>query len=369
VKTHTVKKLAIASTIVLLAGCGASTNTVEPPRTGPVKPVVVNPTAINNNPTRTAQPTPALPAPTIPEGAVFTIFCQRIPGPGNIEQGNQLRDALIQATGMRDWYLVHSEGESFLFYGYYKAIDPKSGTVAEQADAARAMSDRKSIEAIVSREGDKMFPGALLQPIDTADPTAPPEWNLAAAKPGAVWSVQIAAFTMPGKRKEAAVQAVRELREKGIEAYYWHGPSISSVCVGSWGKDALKAGEAYGRNPRADKTVLIDLSGRASPEELDRLETETGIKTARTGFTIVDKTINQIRAAYPHSVDYQIELIQVTDRKTNTPRAVPRPGMLVPIPRDQKVQLDTTAPGNEPDPRLIQPSNGNLGNRLRGIGQ
>lgn len=56
----------------------------------------------------------------------------------------------------------------------------------------------------------------------------------------AFWSLQIMAFRGHQLRKEAAVQAVADLRAKGVEAYYFHGDSVSSVTVGKWTYDAVK---------------------------------------------------------------------------------------------------------------------------------
>ena len=67
---------------------------------------------------------------------------------------------------------------------------------------------------------------SLIVPIDSPDPVAPPEWNLANAK--GYWSLQIAAYKDSPKRKEAAVEAVREARKNGVEAYYYHGETTSS---------------------------------------------------------------------------------------------------------------------------------------------
>lgn len=80
------------------------------------------------------------------------------------------------------------------------------------------------------------------------DPVAPPEWNLVnrdadkdAKDPRrAYWSLEIMAFKVNPLRKEAAVKAVAAFRKDGVEAYYYHGETTSSVCVGAWPMDAVK---------------------------------------------------------------------------------------------------------------------------------
>ena len=54
------------------------------------------------------------------------------------------------------------------------------------------------------------------------------------------WSVQIAAYEGSTQRKKFAVDAVRDARAEGVPAYYYHGPSISSVCVGAWPRAAVR---------------------------------------------------------------------------------------------------------------------------------
>src|SRR5207249_4124674 len=110
------------------------------------------------------------------------------------------------------------------------------------------------VDTGAGRQMAKLFRGAGFIMLDTPDPTSRPEWDLADVDRDkdkhdptrAFWSLQIMAFRGSPKRKEAAAQAVEVLRKQGVEAYYYHGETISSVCVGAWPVNAIKQQDTDG---------------------------------------------------------------------------------------------------------------------------
>ena len=78
--------------------------------------------------------------------------------------------------------------------------------------------------------GTRLFPAVILTKLDTPDPSSPPEWDLTRA--AGAYSLQIAVFKDSPERRAAAVEAVRAARAGGYDAYYYHGPTASSVCIG-----------------------------------------------------------------------------------------------------------------------------------------
>src|SRR5687768_14551671 len=111
-------------------------------------------------------PKPAAPAaPSIPAGAELTSYCITVPGPGPVVQSTQLRDQLVKGTGMRDWYVIHGEGESTLYYGFYKAMD-------------KAKPTREKIDAMKDVAGTRPFRNAMIVELTAPDPDAPPQWDL-----------------------------------------------------------------------------------------------------------------------------------------------------------------------------------------------
>jgi len=88
--------------------------------------------------------------PPIPAGAEWTIYCTTIPGSTHVMQTTQLRDQLVKSTGMRDWYVIHGDTDSTLYYGFYKTVD-------KNAKAAR-----EKIDAMTDAAGGRPFRNALI---------------------------------------------------------------------------------------------------------------------------------------------------------------------------------------------------------------
>src|SRR5438477_3371616 len=142
----------------------------------------------------------------IPADARWTLYCMSIAGPDRFARIGQLKSSLVAQSGMKDWYVVHNEQESTLFYGFYSSVEnPKS-----DRGAARAHADQKRIQENVKNDmGDLLFAKCFFTPIVEPDPAAPPEWKLTNASRNAFWSLEIGAFKDNVLRKQAAVQAVK----------------------------------------------------------------------------------------------------------------------------------------------------------------
>ncbi len=80
-----------------------------------------------------------------------------------------MKDDLVRGTGSKQWYIVHSAGESDLYYGFYKTFDDPS----QAAEYDRAQSDRAKVSSLVDENGDRIFPQVGFVPINTPDPPAP----------------------------------------------------------------------------------------------------------------------------------------------------------------------------------------------------
>ena len=212
-------------TLVLCVGAASCAKTPSAPNPATPQPAV----ATKSGDAKPQAGTGAAPqGPSIPAGAEWTIYCTTVPGTTHVLQSTQFRDQLARTTGMRDWYVIHGDSESTLYYGFYKSVD-------KSAKAAR-----EKIDAMVDATGKRPFRNAVIVELTAPDPEAPPQWDLANAPAGMVWSVQIAAYDGSPQRKKFAVDAVREARAQGVPAYYYHGPSVSSVCVGVWPRQAVR---------------------------------------------------------------------------------------------------------------------------------
>lgn len=305
----------------------------------------------------------------IPKDARWTLYCASISGPDRISRMAQLKSYLMAKSPFKDWYVVHDEQNSTLFYGFYGSVDK-----TERA-AARAHADRKAISEWKDND-ERPFAACFFTPITPPDPVAPAEWNLTNAPANAVWSVQIAAFQDNAQRKQAAVEAVKELRDKGVPAYFYHGQSISSVCIGAWPEEALKKQDMDGSHAVVDEDEAVLVSQGKLPSKFKNARTKEGQRLVP--FTqqveIADNSLKATFQQYPyHFVNYEAQARQVKTAKGNVER-IPMPSFLVKIPRDTAAVVtgggDTGVRGLL-SPGIPAPANSTQqpagGGRLRGL--
>jgi len=302
--------------------------------------------------------------PAPPRDAQFTIVCKVIPGPGHVERAKQIKEELIKSTGMKIWYVSHDEQQSTLYYGYYRAVDDP-----------KLRADRDRIAKLQDNLGTRPFADALPDSINAPDPTAPPEFNLANAK--GFWSLQLAAYQGPG-RKEAAIEAVKEARKMGVEAYYHHGPNVSEICIGAWPEEALRKQEFDGGDgvDRTDqqRPLLVLGPGAEVPQAVKEqysknlIDKETGrqVQVLEQKIEILDPTLRAMMEKYPtHVLNGDEEFTQVRDPSGKIVN-VPKHSMIVPIPRTTSVLH--SEPGYTPG--LIAPAQipQRQGGQLRSVG-
>jgi hypothetical protein len=289
---------------------------------------------------------PSMPGPTIPKDAQWTILCATITGPNHAASARAARANLIAQTKMPDWYTVTSEGETTLYYGFYRSInDPK-----DAKESARAQNDRKTIAALTDPSGGtRLFSAVLLTKLDAPDPASPPEWDLTSAK--GTYSLQVAVYKDSADRRAAAVEAVRSARAAGYEAYYFHGPSASSVCIGAWPETAVRESNQFNvkqmANPNAVPLVApgdiplgageqISADGQVLGADGKPVLTPDGkpIIMLRGKFEILEPQLMAIMKKFPtHSVNGVVQPM-VMDPRTGQKRLAPaKPSFLVRIPR------------------------------------
>ncbi len=164
-----------------------------------------------------------------------------------------------------DVSVQHETDRSRVFYGRYHL---KYGEARTENDA-HAKGDviielneeiRRDLDFIRKLAlGDK-YPFFSARPI--AEPTqdvGPPEWDLRKARGTYTLNVGVTYNTETMHNyKEAAVEWVRDLRHRGYEAYYYHDPerALSSICVGTFGDDAL-VDDGQGKKRMSDAVVAL----------------------------------------------------------------------------------------------------------------
>jgi cell division septation protein DedD len=243
----------------------------------------------------------------IPQGAAWTIVCDSITTPDHVQRAAELKAQLIHLTGRKDFYVIHKDSASVIYYGFYKEIRAD----VNPAEHQRSQADLQWVRTLTdSQTGQPVFRMPTIMPIDGPDPDAPPQWNLANAPADAFWSLQIAAFKDIPDRKQAAVEAVREARKMGIPAYYYHGDTISSVCVGLWPVTAVKnqaEDSRYGDSGHTEdpnESLMVFGNSAAPPGVSNETIAPNGEKAKVMGIKleILDQTLKDMIRKYPKEV-------------------------------------------------------------------
>jgi hypothetical protein len=164
----------------------------------------------------------------------------------------------------------------------------------------------------------------------------------------------------------------------GVEAYYYHGPSASSVCIGAWPEAAVTQemhGNVQNTDPNQTLTVVPDPLAAMLPQTVTDPE---GNKTqvVHNGAQIVDPTLLATKEKYPiHSVNGIEDTIMVNGH------AVPRESAVVAIPHASDASAPPMATGRPAVDLLGGGDNGgnssgpdssagtSSGGRLRSMGQ
>jgi hypothetical protein len=273
---------------------------------------------VNFNPAPTAAGSAASEMPDIPKDAQFTIVCRTFQEESHVQDSRQAQQMLFSSTNMKKWYVVHAADHSTLYYGFYRNNDPRDPN--DGPEGQRAINDLNAIRAMTDSQGNRVFSESLLVGIDAPDPQANPAWDITRTK--GTWSVEIACFTGTADRKERAVQAVAEARKMGIEAYYYHGETASSVCLGCWPADAAVEVTVEQTNTDPNKPVVITPKPLA-PSIAGPLA-QRGIQSAADHIDVLDPTLTQALNKYPEH-DTNGETHVVTDPVTHMQKIVERP--------------------------------------------
>src|SRR6476469_5122056 len=92
-----------------------------------------------------------------PKDARWTIYCQAIGGVDHVERANQAKAELLKRKDLKDWYVVHQETESVIYYGFYRSInDPK-----DPKETRRAQFDHQRLLAMTDNQGNRLLSQCL----------------------------------------------------------------------------------------------------------------------------------------------------------------------------------------------------------------
>lgn len=312
--------------------------------------------------------------PVPPPDAQWTIYCKTYSGPDHIVVAKAMRDQLrARDRSMPDWYVVHGEGESTLYYGFYRVVSESETTDPKDArEAARFQRDRKKIDMMTDATGNRPFRYCHASPFAGPDPAGPPEWNLENAN--GYWTIQIAAYSGSPMRKQYAVDAVREARAQGIEAYYHHGSTTSSVCIGAWPEQAVRQSDEVRATNSTDPLFVLPPGFSDAPKEFTTPDGQR-VQTVTTGAYIEDPTLLQTMKQYPnYAHNGELVVVKGRDVRTRELRQEFESSRLVRIPQREESILRGDNPPDDlifPQPQTGRSKSGTGsggGGRLKSIG-
>jgi hypothetical protein len=196
-------------------------------------------------------------------------------------------------------------------------------------------------------DGNRVFSASLPVPIDSPDPQANPAWDI--ARTNGYWSIEIGTFANTPDRKQRAVNAVRDARADGVEAYYYHGPTASSVCIGCWPQEAAIEITPDQQNTNPDLPLLVTNTPMA-PEIAEGYQKQN-VQTAAPRVDVQDPTLTHELSVWK---EHSVNGFTLKDEKP----------FLFKIPH--KDPLDTMTPADSP---TIAPPTPNTEQHAPGVGQ
>lgn len=278
----------------------------------------------------------------LPSGSgMFTLSVKSVRTVNHVAEAKRLKDRIAKISGLQGFYVVSGESESVIYYGSYQSIDAASGS-----EAQRAQSDRQTLSALHDETGARFFDQVYFMPVVQPDPAAPAEWDLKNAK--GFYTLEIAVYKGDSRRKQAAVDSVAEARKQGIEAYFYHGEVMSSVCIGTWPQEAVSitgGGDTTAR-PNQGVIVLPFNSDKGGGEIIDEHGERMKV-VAPPRVEILDPTLRSRMLEYKdYAVNGEVRMVQRKVTATGEVQVVPsQSSKLVQIPRDSLVTQMSRAAG------------------------
>lgn len=224
----------------------------------------------------------------------WSIRCITLRGPQRVTSASNVEKSLRTVKGLRGDLIsvVHREEESVVYYGrYQRHYDPKTAQETFKPNPQRDLELIRSLSMDAPSQLDPSrvepvwpFRTAQLEVVPAPD-REKPEWDLNQVRNG-YWSIHVAVFYNEGemrRRKYAAVEYCRLLREQGEEAYYHHGPERSSVYVGIFPKSAIRSVQQ--EDPLTGRVTTVD--------------------------RIVDEKMLAVQQRFPHSLQNGHKILEV----------------------------------------------------------
>ncbi len=256
-----------------------------------------------------------------PGADVWAIKCISVDGPDQHTIANYYAESLrhVEALDADLVRVIFDEDFGNVYYGSYTLQhSPFSDQPTYHPDPAE---DLELIKSLSADQVTRPFGAAHLMPVP-ADAVGNPAWDASRAE--GYWSLQVGVFynteTMQ-RRRQAAVDYCRLLRAKGEDAYYYHGPSMSSVLIGTFPRKAMMSIQ------RRQGTL------EGKPKHVAE-------------YRIIDRRLRALQAKYPHNLEnlHVVSDLQL-DTRTGKKERFPRPSVVVKLPSVQRAERNAASGG------------------------
>ena len=162
-------------------------------------------------------------------GEEHTVRLYRFTEADHVERAQRSKRAAEDLAGWKNVFIVHENAASSVYWGRHRSREA-------------AMPDLKRAQDWQTPGRTHPFQRAVVLPYPGQEP-GDPAWNLLNTK-GAYTVVVEVYFNDKERRirnrKWLAATRCKELRERGEEAYFHHGPAKSSVAIGLFDENAVR---------------------------------------------------------------------------------------------------------------------------------
>ncbi len=202
-------------------------------------------------------------------GQGWSIPLASFEGPDRFKQIEKTRSELIEQNLPSLWFEDYQNKATIYCGRFASANDPQTQQILDRIRA-------------IEINGEKPYAKAKIIPLVGGHRVQLDPFDLQQFV--GFFSLQVAVYTenYPGDRRAQAEKVTRDLRQKGEDAYYYHGPRNSSVCIGLFTYDdfvTINHVSHYGPRIKALQAKypynLIDAPPGTEPEPVETSEQST----------------------------------------------------------------------------------------------